>query len=359
MRKELEKAKIDLMFNREFVFLSSVLLALKCIEDPTIKTACTDGRTIRFNPTFFLALSPDERIGLICHEVWHVALKHNLRSGKRNPEKWNHACDYVVNLICLDAGLKLPANGLVNTSFSGMSTEQVYDQLPDDLQEPDWGYDLVEPSADDATALESHIDMTLMRAMTAATIAKAAGSIPGQVQDVIASILKPKVYWGNVLNKYFSERAKDDFTWTKRNRRFSHVYLPSAYSEQLGLVRFFVDISCSVSDTQFNQYISEIVHVKETYNPKMIEVIEFDTCIKEVRKLHEGKSARTLKFTGRGGTDIEPVFDYINDNPKAEVNIIITDGEFSMPEEPDAEIIWVIDDNDYFESKHKIIHIEM
>jgi len=36
---------------------------------------------------------------LLCHESFHPKLFHDKRRGKRDPELWNIACDFVINLL--------------------------------------------------------------------------------------------------------------------------------------------------------------------------------------------------------------------------------------------------------------------
>jgi len=52
---------------------------------------------------------------------------HPTRQGKRDHMTYNMAGDYVINLLLTNAGLKMPANGLIDSKYKGLSSEQVYD----------------------------------------------------------------------------------------------------------------------------------------------------------------------------------------------------------------------------------------
>ena len=94
-----------------------------------IKTAGTDGKSLYVNEAFYSSLIRTHRRGLIFHELLHVALGHALRRGARDPEAWNKACDFVINLIVLDAGEELPPKALLNRDYEGWSEDRVYDDI--------------------------------------------------------------------------------------------------------------------------------------------------------------------------------------------------------------------------------------
>ena len=109
-----------------------------------------------------------------------------------------------------------------------------------------------------------------------------------------------------------------------------------------------VDISSSVTDHEFNIFISKIDEIKKTVNPKETTVISFNTqIIGEPQKLSEEDNAlKKLKFKGRGGTDITPVLKWATKN-KPTVLVIFTDGDFTPVEPTDKSIpiVWLIHNN--------------
>ena len=103
-------------------------------EDPTAPSMWTDGKTLAYNPAWINGLTLDEVKGVLCHEVMHVALLHNLRRDQRDPAKWNMAADHAVNPILLDANMTLPKDGLIGREYEGMAAEEIYNRLPQDQE---------------------------------------------------------------------------------------------------------------------------------------------------------------------------------------------------------------------------------
>ena len=83
LNKIIDKAKIGVMMDGS-VFLSTILFSLKQSWDETIPTATTDGLTLLINPTWFTSITEKERVGLLCHEAYHVAFNHMLRLGDKD-----------------------------------------------------------------------------------------------------------------------------------------------------------------------------------------------------------------------------------------------------------------------------------
>ena len=63
----------------------------------TLDTAATDGVRIMFGPDFLNGLTDSELDFIMMHEVLHVVLQRCLQHGDREPERFNIACDIVVN----------------------------------------------------------------------------------------------------------------------------------------------------------------------------------------------------------------------------------------------------------------------
>ncbi len=78
-------------------FYGLLLMHMDFALDAECKTAVTDGRKIYFGPSFLDDLSDEELDFIMMHEVMHCALQHCLRTGDRDHEAFNIACDIVVN----------------------------------------------------------------------------------------------------------------------------------------------------------------------------------------------------------------------------------------------------------------------
>ena len=120
--QEYTKARSQLILNHPF--FGTLALRLKPIQDESIATAATNGECIKYNPKWFLKLREHERIGLLAHEVMHVALMHMLRRNERDPIKWNVAADYVINGALIKSNFILPHTEIIDDQYDGMSTEE-------------------------------------------------------------------------------------------------------------------------------------------------------------------------------------------------------------------------------------------
>lgn len=70
--------------------------------------------TLGYNPDFFRSLSPDERQGVICHELYHLIFSHVTKrtvADTRMQKLWNVATDLAINSIIGDK--KLPKFALI------------------------------------------------------------------------------------------------------------------------------------------------------------------------------------------------------------------------------------------------------
>src|SRR5579863_7344271 len=123
----IQKARTALLLDHPF--FGSLLYRLKDRESRAVKTMATDGISLLWNPEFVETLTAATLAGTLAHEVMHPALHHHLRRSGRDPKRWNVACDYAINPLLVDAGLKLPEGVLLEDRFRGMSAEQIYNLL--------------------------------------------------------------------------------------------------------------------------------------------------------------------------------------------------------------------------------------
>jgi predicted metal-dependent peptidase len=92
--------------------------------------AGTDGEYFYYNPSRIVKLSNRQLHFIFAHEVMHCALGHIWRTEKRDKMRWNFATDFVINLILEKNNFELIDGCLLDHKFNNMSSEQVYDILP-------------------------------------------------------------------------------------------------------------------------------------------------------------------------------------------------------------------------------------
>jgi len=138
-REKMSKARTTLVM--DFPFWGALSLRSDLIEDATCKTAYTDGVNIGYNPTWILGLTFAECVGLVAHEVAHIALGHNFRRDGRDPYFWNVACDFALNAELILAGFTLPEGALLNDDYSGRSAEWIFARVAEQDDEDGAGSD--------------------------------------------------------------------------------------------------------------------------------------------------------------------------------------------------------------------------
>jgi predicted metal-dependent peptidase len=392
LQKSLDKAKVALMGKPDTIFFTTVLFGLKFSWNEAIPTARTNGIELEINPHFWASRPAEQHPLILLHETGHVIFHHCLpsRIGKRNnPDKWNEAGDYVINGMYAKRGWKIPDGWLYNPSFEGLSTEQVYDRLPDSPAQGDNGQgmrDVVignmpgktppqqgegpsqpgqQPSQGGMTPqqIEEKINEIIVRAALQSQIGgDKPGTIPGEVEIFLEKLKSPKLPWTTILRRFLNDRIKEDYSWRKPNRRFfPEHHLPSQDSEGLGHLAFAVDTSGSVSNADFNTFISELAGVLKQFRPKRMTLIQFDTSIKSINEIRCVSDLMRVKFHGRGGTCVFEVMQWAEQN-KPMAMLVFTDGGFRQIDIQLSKtaLIWLIHDNPQWRGRQgKTINYEM
>ena len=145
-KEHVQKYNSRILFSRlrilqKYGFYGILLMHAKFGLDLECNTAYTDGSKICFNPVFMDLLSDEELDFIMMHEIMHIVLRHCYRDGDRDPDKFNIACDIVVNsniLYSADMNLKaitlkefgesmhLAPNGLEGYNYTA---EEVYEMF--------------------------------------------------------------------------------------------------------------------------------------------------------------------------------------------------------------------------------------
>ena len=361
MQKKLSKIKIKLFLHQGAAFLASIMSQTKFVWDdsPQNPTAWTDGMTIGFNPAFWLKIPDEAKVTVLAHELWHIAYEHMLRRGNRDPEKWNIAGDHVINLMLEKAGYKFDGiqNCCKDIRYRNMSTDEIYAVLPDPPKIPSGGggfgsgggisnpspaplgSDLRDPPKDK----EIEVMAKVVQAVQAARMGQQAGSIPGEIILEIEKFLNPKLPWRVLLRRFFTEQSREDYSWKRPNRRYSDEYLPSLWAEDgLTTINYYLDVSGSISDEDILRFNSEVKHIKDEFNPQMLNLITFDTRIRDQYSFDENTPFEKIIVTGRGGTDLDPVADHIL-KTKPSVAVIFSDLWVDpMPSVGSIPVLWVV-----------------
>lgn len=366
IQKELSRAKILMLGKKGAVFFSTVCLSLETIVTDSIPTAATNGKYIKFNPDFFLSLSEEERVFVLAHETLHVIFIHMSRRGDRHPVLWNVAGDYVINALLKEQGYRLIEGVLYDPQYANMTTEEVYKKLLEEGNEDNPDFDDLEEidfHGDDSAQekFEDEIKDTVIRAKLLAEMSGEGTNSPA-LQRFLSDLLKPKLNWKAILRKYVTATVcKSDYSWKKPKQR-GQTFIPRLRSQQVGQIDIAIDTSGSISDHEFNQFLSEVYGVLKSVKPTSIGLIQWDHQLRANDTVKTVQDITRLPFAGGGGTCVSKAFQGYADNKTSQLLVIITDGYF-FPEDPIKEkrpVLWIVHNNPGFcppwGRKDKVIH---
>jgi predicted metal-dependent peptidase len=348
----------------DFPFFGQLALRLSPVIDPSVETAETDGREIRFNPDFCAKLNDKELAWLYAHEVAHPALGHLWRIGSRDMRKVNIAADYVVNemlesIITSQKGavhrLQRIPKSYLDRQYYGLSMEEIYTLLPDPPPGSNPGSAIgtfTKPSAKPSSpdSQPSSLEQEWKAAAAQAAIvcrSRSQGQLPSAIADLLNELIEPAVPWQDVLRQFVSRIVRDDYTFRRPNRRFAHmgVMLPTLRSEGMGTIAVAVDTSGSIRCNQalLQTFLSELQGILDTTSPEAMHLLDCDARIHSHTKLAPGDDLRGTSFHGGGGTSFRPVFTWLDDNQVTpDCLIYFTDLEGSFPDrEPHYPTLWL------------------
>jgi predicted metal-dependent peptidase len=339
----------------------------------------TDGVSLYYNPEFVDTLNSATLAGVLAHEVMHPALQHHLRRSKRDPRRWNEACDYAINPLLLDAGLSLPDGILVDPRFRGMSAEQIYNMREGEAQPQPGGQNSASDGAgtgsgetsekqrttDEPTApvTEGGIGQVLdapvpdeesptaeeqarewsVAVNQAVTLSKQAGKAPAGLARTLEGAAEAAVDWRELLRRLWSDTIPADLSWMRPNRRhiWNGLYLPGVVREGVGEIAVAVDCSGSVNARLLRLFEAEVCSILEGQRPQCVHVLYFDTEVHKVETYQAGEQVH-LNPVGGGGTDFAPCFNWLAEHGiQPQTLVFLTDLCGTFPEnEPSYPVIW-------------------
>ena len=350
--KRISKAKTALIL--EHPFIGSVALNMPMSIDNSVPTAATNGKRVLFNEEFCNGLSDEELKFLVAHECMHPMLEHNFRRGERDAYKWNQAADYVINKLLTDEGIgKMPEQGLLDDTIyknGGGTSDGIFNLLPDTPEDGQGNGGSGQPldSCEDGQGSPAEVSQQQaewkVKVAQAAQSAKMMGKMSAGLERLVDEILKPKVDWRDVLQRFVVKCRSDQRSWARPNRRFlsQGLYLPSVSGESLGEIAFAVDCSGSIGQDEINQFASEITTVWQDQRPTKVHVIYFDSEVSHYDEFGQDDEP-VVKPHGGGGTAFSPVFKYMMGHGIEPVAcIFLTDlccDDFG--DAPDYPVLWV------------------
>jgi predicted metal-dependent peptidase len=345
--QRVQKAHVWLMKHPKYCLYSGVLMIGKTeVKDEGCPTAYTDGRNTAYGRKFVDKLSESDLKGLILHENLHKAFRHTTvwkHLYKEQAQLANMACDYVINLMIVDADdganeVTLPEGGLLDEKYRGMDAGTVYRMLKEDAESgggggeggfDEHGWESAEGmSPEEKEQLARDVDQALRQG------AILAGKMKGNVPREIGDVLTPKVDWREALREFITSFCvdKDESTWRRPSRRWigDDVYMPSLIGESVGRVVVAIDMSGSIGSDEVSQFLGEVRDICDRVKPEGIDLLYWDTDVCQHEKYEQDQLDNLLGSTkprGGGGTNPQCIVDYMSEKKiKAECAIVLTDG---------------------------------
>lgn len=352
MATKVDRAKTQLIINHPF--FASVLLRRPLVETRDIPTAAINrtGR-IMYNPDFIEDLSVQQVVFLLAHECMHWIMSTFTRQGTRSMKGWNIATDAVNNEILVQSGVgEFIQGGVRWPGAEDMTAESVYELLPkDESGEP--GGNMAEPGGtgsdlDDsgdpmtpaeARELETQVKIEMSQAMQAA---KQQGKMPSAVQRLVEEILHPRTPWHTILERWMTERAANDYSWHRPNRRYvgMDLYLPSIDGTGMGEVAIITDTSASISFRELAEFNGHINVLLEQVKPERVHVVYVDADVSRVDEFTPDQLPLRIDPEGGGGTDMRVGCDYVERHlPDVACCVMLTDGYTPWPKHMSVPMI--------------------
>ena len=375
----LETDRARLLLTHPFTATLALQLEIVPVLDFRLPTASTDGRSLFFQVRFMESLSPQGRIFVMAHEVWHNVAGHLTRHLGRDAKLWNLAVDHEVNALLARDGFELIRGAVYFRQWEGKSAEAVYSHLQSatraviatagdqfDIHCPGQGTDKDRRAdkpghgseADDAGPVDAISDPDYApraadasvrqewreRFIATADAMRAHGDLSESFQKYIGLLLTSKLPWRSLMRQFVQRAYGGSRTWLPPARRhlYRGIYLPGMRAERL---RITVAIDTSGStDADLPAFMTELVSLLRQFDRIELKLIECDCVVKRSRQFNSADSVDLLHegFLGGGGTDLRPPFELdVEDAP--DCFIYFTDGFGPAPERPPSyPVLWVL-----------------
>jgi predicted metal-dependent peptidase len=177
----------------------------------------------------------------------------------------------------------------------------------------------------------------------AAAVATRAGDLPGGIGRALKETREPSIDWKADTQAFIVNTVESDLSWSRPNRRFVSrgLYLPGPVKENVGVLVVGLDTSSSITQAMLNDFASELVGLMRDARPEKVHVVYCDTQVNGVQEFETDDEIK-LTLTGGGGTDFQPVFDWVEENGIDPIGLVyLTDLEASAPSEPSYPVLWV------------------
>jgi len=132
---KLSAARTKLIIDKPFLGALVLRLPMEAGDPSWCKTTATDARKLYYNPQYIEQLDLQQTQFVLAHEALHCGLSHFARRQHRDKHRWDLACDFAINPLLINDGLKPPPGALYDESFEGMTAEEIYPSIKENSEE--------------------------------------------------------------------------------------------------------------------------------------------------------------------------------------------------------------------------------
>jgi len=158
--------------------------------------------------------------------------------------------------------------------------------------------------------------------------AKKQGKAPLGMDRILEGLVRGTVPWYSLLRKYITYTLPKDYTYMRPHRRSQSAgfYMPTLKKEEIDIA-IAIDTSGSVSDTEYKEFISEIVSMENAYKGRInFFIVTADAAVQTIDEFKGHFDPTKMKARGYGGTLFKPAFDYLKENRmKTKLLVYFTD----------------------------------
>lgn len=338
-----------------------------------------------YNPDFMRSLPQNQKVGVIIHEILHIAFGHiaeRAPANKQDAKIFNIAADLAINSII--GASRLPEFCLMPGRAPKSDDPKLAELIKSFpmMESADWYFNRLKDYADknknsdgsdyefsigneDGETLDSHGSWgdvpeevkDILRNKTKELLESGVknaqksakwGTIPSEIQSVLEKMLRNVLDWKAILRMFLGRtRSIERVSTMKRlNKRLPYM-MPGAKRSTIANVLCAIDQSGSVSDEDVQRFLAETFAASKE---GQIDIVNFDTEIDE-KSFQSVRNGQNFKWqrTRCGGTDFNAVQNYLNNSKnrgKYSACIIMTDGYApKMGAVVGTKIMWIITEN--------------
>ena len=307
-----------------------------------------------FNPHFVMKIKDAQLTWVLYHEISHLVLHHCTLRKFDDHDIGNYAHDFAVNEL-------IPT--VVNSCerIPGTLSVSEWQKLPDfadikEKQTAEWYYDYLMRKIKEgkiklvprAGYLGDHsgwkqdgiADEKIRAKINEIDKTNAWGDLGASEKELILAAQVRKINWRNLLRQFYGNMVWHEREATRKrpNRRTGYIH-PGDKKIHVDRHLVAVDTSGSIDSDLLEQFLAVVNQMTEVVP---IDIMQCDCAVTQKPKPFDKKQAK-FDFTGRGGTDFQPIMDLAQAYKYKSV-VILTDGCSSeCTKAPNvAKVVWVL-----------------